>query len=285
MTFTHFSHNGQLKPLDQAVVPLNDLEYSYGFGVYENIRVGKGKAYFLTDHCQRLMNSAGIIELEHPFSGGAVQSAIIELIKANAVDTCNIKVLLIGGQNAESANLYIFCLNPLFIDRKLYQAGAHAITVSHVRPYPQAKTLNMLPSYLALRQARAAGAHDALFINQKGCITEGTRSNFLALKDRTLVSPPAGEILSGVTRKHVLQVAEKSGFQIVEQDIKLVEVQSYDAVFLTSTSAKILPLSSMDEKVWQNQPLGLKDLIRDFDAFLASSTRGTGSVETNSTAP
>lgn len=132
--------------------------------------------------------------------------------------------------------------------------------------YPHAKTLNMLPSYLAYRDARKAGAHDALLINRHGEITEGTRSNFYTIKERTIFTPPEPEILLGVTRDHVLQLARDHGFEIVEKSISLTTIREYDGAFLTSTSAKILPIRSVDTCTLGEIPEKLRVLIGAFNS-------------------
>ena len=210
MDFKYFSKNGKILPVEEAVIPLSNIEYQYGFGVYENIRVNDGVPYFLKDHIERLLESARIIGLEHTFDESFVKKSAADLVKKNGAGTYNLKVLLIGG--AEPA-LYILALNPHFPDKKLYRGGADFITYEYERPYPSAKTLNMLQSYLAYKKAREAGAYDALLISSKGCITEGTRTNFFCMQGRTLISPPEDEILLGVTRKVVLKVAKEEGFE------------------------------------------------------------------------
>lgn len=269
MPFDYFSQNGEIKPAAEALIPLSNVEYSYGFGVYENIRVTKGIIHFLTDHCTRLMESARIIALDHSFKPEIIYKSVEELVAKNQVEACNIKILLIGGLDKGAASLYVICLNPLFPDRKLYKTGAHTITYKYERMFPHAKTLSMLPSYLAYRQAKHAGAYDALLINRHGHITEGTRTNFFAIKDQTIFSPPSDEILLGVTRDHVLQVAQDTGFEIVEQDIPLANISQYDGAFITSTSSKIMPLHSIDNLSLPGIPLVLKDLILAFEKFLA----------------
>src|SRR6202035_3536581 len=104
--------------------------------------------FFLEEHAERLMNSAQAINLDHPFSQDFVQTSVQALVKENKTSVCNIKLLLIGGSTKQAANLYIMCLNPLFVDRSAYKEGVHCITENHERDFPQAKTLNMLPSYL-----------------------------------------------------------------------------------------------------------------------------------------
>lgn len=268
MSFQFFSRDGKILPIGEAQAPLGNIEYAYGFGVYESIRVSNGAVYFLDDHIERLMSSARAIGLEHSFSGEVVTDAIAELLIRNAADTCNVKILLIGGKTAADAQLSILCLNPLFPDKKLYRDGVLAVTYQYERPFPHAKTLNMLQSYLAYRTAKAAGAYDALLIDREGRITEGTRTNFFCIKGKTLFTPDENAILLGVTRKAVLKVAADTGFAVEQKDIRPSDLSEYDGAFLTSTSAKILPLRGIDNIQFTEQPAALKELMGTFDAFL-----------------
>jgi branched-subunit amino acid aminotransferase/4-amino-4-deoxychorismate lyase len=266
MSFEYFLHNGQLQPVARAVVPLANIEYSYGFGVYETIRVSNGTIYFLDEHCQRLLESAKVIELAHELTTEQVAQYVQELVHKNNVESCNVKILLIGGS---APNLYIQCLNPRFPDRKFYQTGVHCLVESMERQYPHAKTLNMLPSYLAYRHAQQHGAYDTLLVNRHGHVTEGTRTNFFAIKDRTIVSPPPADILLGVMRSHVIEVARANGFQVNEQPIPLNELSHFDSLFLTSASSKIMPIRSVDNYTWEISA-ELKELMASFNSFLAN---------------
>lgn len=268
MTFSHFSRNGEVLPINQAKVPLEDVEYSYGFGVYETVRVSAGRPYFLAEHCQRLIDSAAIIGLEHAFTAELVGQFAGDLLAKLNPEACNLKILLIGGPTPEKACLYMLCLNPLFPDRKLYKTGAHCITANYERPFPHAKTLNMLPSYLAFREAKAAGAYDALLVNRTGCLVEGTRTNFLVLQGKTILSPPETDILLGVTRDKVLAVAKQHGFTVMETNIKLADLSRYDGAFLTSTSSKIMPLRSIGDHAWPALPPAIHELITAFNGYL-----------------
>lgn len=268
MEFKYFSHNGELKPAAEAAIPLSNIEYSYGFGVYETIRVANKIPYFLLDHIERLGESARIIGLEHPFEGESIEKYIQELVKKNQLDSANLKMLLIGAKKKEEAQLFVICLNPLFPDKKLYRDGASFVTYEYERAFPHAKSLNMLQSYLAYKKAKAAGAYDALLVNRDGCITEGTRTNFFCITGKTILSPRESEILLGVTRKAVLQVARHNGYEIEQGDITWGDIQRADGVFVTSTSSKIVPARSIDELALPESPPVLKELMQLFDEFL-----------------
>ncbi len=270
MAFDHCLKNGEILMMQQAHVSIGNIEYAYGFGVYETIRVVHGAPVFLKQHLDRLFLSAGIIGLTHALTEGTIHTWIGALIQATKADTCNLKILLIGGRTAEDATLWILPLTPLFPDKKLYRDGVATITVSHERFLPHAKTLNMLPSYLFYGKAKEAGCYDALLMDRHGNLTEGTRTNLLAIKDRTILSPPTHDILEGVMRANVLNVATKHGFDMREEILPLSHVDSYDGFFLTSTSSKILPIRKIDDHEL-SIPEALRELMRSFDAFLLFS--------------
>jgi branched-subunit amino acid aminotransferase/4-amino-4-deoxychorismate lyase len=123
----------------------------------------------------------------------------------------------------------------------------------------------MLPSYLARRDARTAGAYDALLINRDDCITEATACNFFALRGKTIFSPPEAEILLGVTRDNLLKVARKHGYEVREQSLQLAGIKEFDNVFLTSTSSKVMPIRSIDTFVWEEFSPPLRELMQLFD--------------------
>ena len=216
------------------------------------------------------MHSATILKLGHTFTQDQIARWTDELLGTIETEACNLKMLLIGGRTAADSQLFIVPLAPLFPDRKLYAKGAKAITREYERILPHAKSLNMLGSYLAYRDAKAAGAYDALLLNRHGCVTEGTRTNFFAMKGRTIISPPKEEVLLGVTMKHVLEAAATCTMPVEYRPIPLADLPSFDAVFLTSTSSKIMPLSAVDDLVFQI-PEPLKELMDAFDDLLESA--------------
>lgn len=271
MTFTHFSKNGELLPNDQAVVSVRDLHFQYGFGVYEALRVRNKIVYFVGMHADRLIESAKAIGLEHRYSQAQIVDFITQVSEKNNLESANIKMLLIGGKTAEESTLYIFPVLPLYPDRKLYKHGATVETVTYERFMPNAKTLNMLPSYLFFTKARKNGHYDALLLGKDGTIHEGTRTNFFAIKGTTLITPPVEFVLDGVIRQTLIATAQKNGYAIREEKIPRGGLDNYDGAFLTSTSTKILPLAQIDDFVFPEIPEKLKDLMKIYDDFLETS--------------
>lgn len=270
MHYQFFSKNGQVLPIEQAVVSVDNIAYAYGFGVYETIRVNKGIIYFTEEHLERLQQSALAVGIEHSFKNTFIAAAINELVKTNQAETCNLKILLVGGATTDQAELYILCLNPLFPDRKLYAHGAKMITYNAERPFPHAKSLNMLQSYIAYKKAKKSDAYDALLVDRLGNITEGTRTNFFAMKGTAIVSPPEDTILLGVMRKVVLKVASQNNFDVQYAAIPLADLDQFDAAFVTSTSSKIMPIKSIDNHAFADVSSELRRLMSQTQEFLVN---------------
>ncbi len=262
--------NGKFIKNEEAKISIGSLEFSYGFGVYENIRLRNGRVYFLSEHLERLLHSAKMIGLIHQFFVETIVQWVNDTIVKNEVKSANIKMLLIGGQEPQ---LYIMLLAPQYPDKKIYRDGVLVNTYQFERFLPQAKTLNMLPSYLAYSAAKKVGAYDSLFIDKKGKVAEGTRSNFFVIKNKTLYTPSVEKVLDGVTRRTVIDCAKQNGYKVAEKEIKLKDIFKYAGAFLTNTSGKIIPVRGI-----MNYELGiknfdgicdeLKNLIKLYDEYL-----------------
>lgn len=268
--FPVFSRNGQILPIDQAVVPIANLEYSYGFGVYETLKVRKGNLYFLPEHIERLFHSALLIGLEHKYSHEDVRRYLREIVSVIGSVDCNLKVLFIGASQPENTQIYIIPLAPLFPDRKLYKHGAKLVTVEYERWMPQAKSLNMLGSYVMYTKAKKMDCYDALLINRDGNMTEGTRTNMYVMKGKTIISPPKELVLEGVTMRSIEKIVTKNGFEIRYQHIPRNTLTEYDGMFLSSTSSKIIPVQQVDDQILAI-PEQLRSLMKIYDQALDAS--------------
>ncbi len=271
MTIQYFSKNGTLLPFSHATIPLENIAYQYGFGVYETLKLRKGIVYFTQQHTKRLLQSATIIGLQHTWTPQTINLSLQEAIQKNGVENCNLKILLIGGKEAKDAFLYILPLNPLYPDKKLYTRGITAETVCYERFLPNAKTLNMLRSYIYYTKASKHGHYDALFLDKQNNVLEGSRTNFFVIKGTTLVTPPKEQVLEGVTRQTVIAVAKKSGYRVKEEPIPVKTLGNFDCAFLTCTSANIIPLVQIDSLKFPEIPSTVKELMRQYDKFLTES--------------
>jgi branched-chain amino acid aminotransferase len=236
--------NGSLIDEKDAVVPVTRREVFFNFSVYESLKVLGGRPLFAAEHVSRFMESARILGMDHPFTLSEIESYIQSLIEANSAQEATLKIQMIGGKQP---HLYLF-LSPLpRYQDAWYQDGVSAITYHGERIFPRAKSNCLLLNYIAYREAEKEGALDALLVDREGYVTEGTRSNFYAFQDGTLVT--AGEeILFGVTRKLILEAAEAEGIPVRFKKIGLEELLygSFSEPFISSTSMGAMPLKTIN---------------------------------------
>lgn len=240
--------NGRLAPPSDASFGLDDVDVTYGYGCYETLKIRDGILYFPEFHEERLLRSAGILGIAHDIKPGDVVAALRSLSEANGVPSCNIKVMLIG-RDGRSADWYAFMLPAVVPPEAAYSDGVAALLFRGERHFPAAKSLSMLLSTVAYRAAVAAGCYDALLVNGRGEITEGTRTNvFYARRGESdaVYTPPAADVLEGVTRRTLIAALAESGVRAVERPLLLSDALSGEfALALTSTSTRVAAISSL----------------------------------------
>jgi branched-subunit amino acid aminotransferase/4-amino-4-deoxychorismate lyase len=269
--------NGELIPVDRAAIRVDDIDFTYGYGVYETLKVRKRILYFPALHTQRLLYSASLIGLAHVFEAERIELWIRELVRANGGADANVKMLFIGGASAQRARLYIMTLSPLFPSRNLYRDGAGALIYAGERVCPRAKSLNMLVSTLAFRQARAAGAYDAILRNSRGFLTEGTRTNLFYTDGGEIFTPPADDVLEGVTRLTLMRALAEAGIGFRECPLMESELGRWAGYFLTSTSTKVMPLSRIGDVVFE-VPAITRRVMKIYEAWLERWASGEEAV-------
>jgi len=269
--------NGQLESIDKAVIGIDDINFAYGFGVYETLKVRNGVLYFPDLHMERLRHSANMIGLALPWTDLELIDSLHELVTANANKNSNLKLLLLASDSSDrGVDLYMIELNPLFPKHQDYQHGAKAILYEGERQLPQAKTLNMLISSMAYRKARELGAYDALLVDRNGYLTEGTRTNLFWVNGDQLFTTEEALVLAGVTRLTVMRALQAAGLSITEQKLHCSELAGGIktlSLFVTSTSTKIMPLARVDDRELAINPLVFEcmKIYKDWLANYAAS--------------
>jgi len=261
----YFSLNGKLLPVEKAKVSIDNIEFTYGFGVYENLKIRKRLLYFEEEHCERILNSAKIINLKTKLGKNKIKKYLIDFVKSIDEDSFNVKMLLVG--NKKDSDLYIFAVAPKYLPRKSYTQGVKVITYRGDRHFPQAKTLNMLLSYLAFTKSKDNGSYDALMINNDGIIREGSRTNFFFTDGKTIFSSPKEHVLNGVTRTTLLNALEKENIPFKEKELNFKDMGNYNGFFLTSTSSKVIPISQINNNKIKIPEI-IKKSMKAYDSFL-----------------
>lgn len=263
-------HNGELLPEHKAVIPISDKAYFFDFAVYSSLKVIKGKVFFPEYHIERLFDSAKQIELKHTFKKNEVVQWINKLAEKNKIKDSLLRMLLIGDPSyGNEANLYIFPVTGVtYYPQKFYSKGIKAITYKGERRFPTAKTVDLLLGFLALREAKMNNAFEALLVDSRGRVREGTRSNIFAVKGNTVITPAKSFVVEGITRKFILKVLEgNKDFEVKEEDIYLSKIKEYDEIFISSTLMNAMPVRQINDYKIESEFPKTKKILKLFKDY------------------
>ena len=260
--------NGKLVDQSEALIPANNKANFFGYGVYESLRVFRGKLFYAEWHLARLAASAKAIEMELPYSSFELMRMLNEIISENKITDALVRIVYYGKTEKEEGILVMFPMGYHFYADKHYKKGMSAVTHVWDRILPPSKTLSLLGGFLGLRKATQNNCVEALLINYKGFATEGTRSNlFIVDSSSQLVTAPKESVLVGITRKIV---CEKLSEKIMERDISPQELFSAREAFITSTGLSVMPIVTIDNKKIGDGTVGpvTRRVAKEYDAHL-----------------
>jgi branched-chain amino acid aminotransferase len=252
--------NGVHRSPEEAKVSVYDRGFLYGDSVFDTIRTYGGEPFALDEHLARLALSAEKVAITLPVDLATFCHEVRQAIRAAENPESYARIILTRGEGPLGLDpalarepLRVILVEPLTpLPGAVYRDGVKVVTVRTERAAdaaPGAKVGNYLGGMLALKQARAAGAHEALIVNARGAIVEGATSNFFLLHGGALVTPPeeAG-ILAGITRAHVLEIAAELGLDVKLDPIFPVDLDRAAEAFLTSSLREIIPVVKIDER-------------------------------------
>lgn len=237
--------------------------------VYEVIRVIQGVPLFMEEHLERMEESLNLLGMPYPAEKDEIRTQMINLCEKNGITKGNIK-LVVNGETTPV--LYLYFIPHSYPDSFLYQEGIKTKTLRLERTNPNAKVVRTSYKEKVTSFIREQEIYEALLVNREGEITEGSRSNVFFVLGDVLYTPPLKDVLGGVTRKRILQIAKELSIPVMEAPIKCEDLFRVEAAFLSGTSPKVLPISKIDEKELSSpvHPMVLKlvdaynDKIQDY---------------------
>ena len=266
------SVNGQLTHLNEVCIRVNDLALLRGYGIFDFFRVRDHVPLFFEDHLDRFYQSAGIARLSPPLDKDELRDHILEMIHLNNIPMSGVRLLLTGGYTEDGytpgrPNLIVTQEAVRQPTASAYRNGVALITHEFQREVPRAKTIGYMTGIWLTERIREAGAMDVLY-HSNGHVTELTRSNIFIVQQDDTIKTPSENILYGITRNNVLNIARQH-YTVISAEVTLEEVYSAKEVFITSTLKKIVPVVKIDEKVCGNGRPGkiTLRLLELFNAF------------------
>lgn len=254
--------NGEIVPLKEAKISVFDRGFQYGDGVFEGMRCYDGKIFKLEEHVLRLFDSATAIHINMPLSHAEMKRAIKDVVSANGFRNAHIKPIVTRGygwklgldpRNTTDPNIVIIT-RP--ISGSMYgeaDAGIRLAVVS-IRKIPSSsldprvKSLNYLVNVLARAEALASGADEAIMLDNRGLLCEGTGDNIFVVRHGALWIPPVQHALEGITRQTVIELGAKASIHTHETSLSMYDVYTADEVFVTGSAAGIVPVLEVDKK-------------------------------------
>jgi branched-chain amino acid aminotransferase len=237
-----FILNSALQQADQFD---NSLVYD-GDSVYEVIRMVKGSPVFFYDHMERLATSTKLQKKKMLADAERLKKDIISLTKSDRKKEANLKIVF--NYNNESQNYLVYFIEPIYPTEDQYKKGVKGILFYAERKDPGSKVINHKLRSSIYHKLILDGGYEALLVNEKGEITEGSRSNIFFLRDDRLVTAPDSMVLSGITRKHILDICNEQNIEVKMDCVMSEKITDYEAVFMTGTSPMVLPFSCIDDK-------------------------------------
>jgi len=259
-------HNGELVAWEDAKVHVLTHGLHYGTGVFEGERAyetTQGPAIFRhRDHLARLLRSAELYYMPVPYTLEELRAATHELIAANDLRQCYIRPIVFRGYG--QMGLYpLDCEVDVaiaawpwgaYLGEESKNGGIRAKVSSWRRispggSIPHAKASgSYLNSILAKTESHNAGYDEAILLDERGFVCEGSGENIFVVRDGQIVTPPqSAGILDGISRKSIVKIAHDLGIEVVERDLARAELYLADEVFLAGTAAELVPVREIDD--------------------------------------
>jgi len=274
--------NGQFVSEEQATVSVFDRSFLYGDGLFETMRVTKGKPFRWWEHMERLRKGGDFLGIKIPFACKSLEKHAAELITKNQMPEALLRLTVsrgVGprGYSPKGADkpIVVMTLHPFagapasaLVGWKLHTASFHLPAGEKLAHF---KTANKLAQIMARAEADAAGADEAVLCNTDGFVVEGASSNLFWVEGDTICTPPlASGILAGVTRAVTLELCAQLGLPCAEKQITPDGVRRVDGVFVTLSSFGVVAAASLDGAELRQSPLVGK-LSAAYAELLASS--------------
>ncbi|MEA1944090.1 MAG: branched-chain-amino-acid transaminase [Euryarchaeota archaeon] len=271
--------NGDFVLQEQAVTSIYDHGFLYGDGVFEGIRAYNGRVFRLDEHIDRLYDSASAIMLDIPLSKDEMKEAILETLRVNDLTDAYIRPIVSRGigdlgldpRKCEKPNVFIISQPWDAMYGDLYDDGLTAVTVTVRRNAPESlspniKSLNYLNNILAKIEANYKGGDEAIILDVRGNVSEGSGDNIFVVKNDIIGTPPVMNNLRGITRAAAIEIAHNLGYTVSEIDLGLFDLYTADEIFVTGTAAEVAPITMIDGRAVGDGSVGriTKALMQGF---------------------
>lgn len=269
--------NGAFIDRSEAKVDIEDRGCQFGDGIYEVIRVYNGKLFTASEHLERLLSSGDKLSIKIEYTVEELKMLMEELVDKNNLETGIVYMQVTRGASSrnhafpseDTPPTYIAYTKEVKIPFEQMDNGVSAITVEDIRwSRCDIKSLNLLGNVIAKQKAAEADCYESIQYRDL-TVTEGSSSNIWIMKDNIVKTHEANQfILNGITRQKIIQLCKENEIEVLEESFTIEDLIDADEVFLSSTTAEVMPIISINNVPVGNGEIGpvtrnLQKLFKD----------------------
>ena len=289
--------DGKMVPWRDATTHVLTHTLHYGMGVFEGLRAyqtNQGTAIFrLSEHTDRLFNSAHIFMMKIPYDKATLIEAQLEVVKQNKLESCYIRPIVFYGSedmgiSAKNLSVHVAIAAwpwGTYLGKNSLEKGIRVKTSSFSRHHVnvnmcRAKSVTTYAnSMLAHQEVIIDGYDEALLLDVSGYVAEGAGENIFIIKNNKLYTPDMTSCLEGITRASIIEFAGEVGIPVIEKRITRDEVYCADEAFFTGTAAEVTPIRELDNRVIGNGSRG--PITTKLQTMFFDSVKGKSNNHTN----
>jgi branched-subunit amino acid aminotransferase/4-amino-4-deoxychorismate lyase len=245
--------NGQIVKIAQAQIGVNDVGLLRGYGIFDFFPIIYGRPLFERDYFDRFYLSANLMNLEVPVNRAELHDRVVDLASRNEISRGYTKLVLTGGYADDGYtpgknNLFILQHGDVKNDPESYSTGITLVLQKYLKDQPRIKTLHYANALKNRQMLTEANAMDLLYHDGRH-IRETSRANFFIVDKTGKIHTTKADVLSGITRKHVIKVARTKDLEVVEGAMPISMLLEAEECFITSTTKGVLPVRKISDYI------------------------------------
>ena len=253
--------NGRLGDENELLLSPLDLGFVFGASVYETLRTYRGRPFLLERHLARLRQSAASLDIPLDVTDQDLMRRTQDTLEAASNEESYVRLIVSAGvgeldyrRGATRSPTVVILVKPLpGVPARFYADGIRVVVVDVVRNHPKSvspriKTSSLLNNMLAMREAYARGADEAVMLSYRGEVAEGSQTNIFLVEGKTVKTPTVEVgILAGITRELVLNLAKELELETKECVFPPEELYRAKEIFITSSTREVVPVVQVDD--------------------------------------
>jgi branched-chain amino acid aminotransferase len=261
--------DGKMVPWREGNIHVLTHALHYGSAVFEGLRAYGGEIFKLSEHSQRLIESAKMLDFEVPYTAAEIDKICRDVVEANKLSDCYIRPLAWRGSEQIGVSAQA---TKIHLAVAAWQWGSYFPMEQRLKGIRLTMAKYRRPDPATAPSKSNAGYADALMLDWRGRVAECTGANIFLIKDGVIHTPDPDCFLDGITRRTVIDLAKKRGYQVIERAIMPEELKDFSEVFVTGTAAEVTPVSEIGEHKYKPGQI-TENLLNDYMAAVQQPAR------------